>query len=221
MTFSAGGTRSATAALASPIRDRNSNTSTSPSVPPSTSTVPVVGNNWAAATWSKVVLPAPLGPITTHRSSAWAVQSMSCINIDFSRRTPTPRNRSTSSDIGRPFLLWLRPRRTYRGKARAVFGAGRRVAFRPRKRCRVPDGVQRGLRPVLHAEFGQHRADVRFHRFLRHVEYAGDLPVGSAPGDVVEHLALAAGERVHAADRAALRTPLDQRSRRFGRQQHV
>ncbi len=70
MTFSAGGTWSATTALARPIRGRRSKTSVAPSRSPRISAVPSVGNSWVAATWSSVVLPAPLGPMTTHRSSS-------------------------------------------------------------------------------------------------------------------------------------------------------
>src|ERR1700745_985121 len=103
MTFSPAGTRSASAALVSPMRGRRSNTSTSPSRPPSTSTVPSVGNVIVAATCSSVVLPAPLGPITIQRSSSCASQSTLRNSRDASRRTDTPRSLSTSSDTCCPF----------------------------------------------------------------------------------------------------------------------
>src|SRR6516165_8309127 len=171
MTFSLGGTCSATAALVSPILGRRSNRSTSPSRSPRTSTVPCEGNMAAAATWSKEVLPAPLGPIRIQRSSSCAVQSTLRSRTAASRRTSTPRSRSTSSDIRAPF--------------RAALGGLRRlvvpsvVPSRPNLRHRTPAGLaerdlsgpgfvpvfvadreQRGLGTVLHAELGQHRAHV-------------------------------------------------------------
>ena len=59
-------------------------------------------------------------------------------------------------------------------------------------RRRVAHRVQRGLGAIGHAELGQHRADVGFHRLLRHVQQARDLPVGPALGDLREHLTLRA-----------------------------
>ena len=56
------GSRSARAALDSPMRGRSSNTSTAPSVSPSTTATPRVGCRLADATCSSVVLPAPFGP---------------------------------------------------------------------------------------------------------------------------------------------------------------
>src|SRR5271166_3647086 len=110
MTFSPGGTFSASDALAMPIRGRRSKTSTSPSRSPRTSTVPSVGNRVVAATWRRVVLPAPFGPIRIQRSSSCAVQSTLRSSIDVSRRTPTPRNRKSSSDIwSPPFQAARRP----------------------------------------------------------------------------------------------------------------
>src|ERR1022692_1649362 len=102
MTFSAGGTRSARAALASPIRVRRSKMSASVTFSPRISAVPWVGGSRAAATWRSVVLPAPFGPITTQLSPLWTVQSTSRSSIDFSRRMPSPRSRSTSSDMRSP-----------------------------------------------------------------------------------------------------------------------
>ena len=69
-TVSSGGIRSCRATVVSPTRVRSSATSTRPSRSPSTRTVPRVGCSRAAARLSRVVLPAPLGPRTTHRSSS-------------------------------------------------------------------------------------------------------------------------------------------------------
>ena len=52
---------------AKPMRGRSSNTSVRPRVSPSTVTVPDVGCISVSASWSSVVLPAPLGPRITHR----------------------------------------------------------------------------------------------------------------------------------------------------------
>ena len=76
-TVSSGGIRSCTATEVSPIRVRSSNTSVRPSRAPSTSTVPRDGCSRAAARFSRVVLPAPLGPSTTQRSSSSTRQSTS------------------------------------------------------------------------------------------------------------------------------------------------
>jgi len=65
---------------------------------PSTSTVPSVGNSKVAATWSRVVFPAPFGPMTIQRSLSCAVQLIFRNSSDDSRRTDTPRSLSTSSD---------------------------------------------------------------------------------------------------------------------------
>src|SRR5579875_2765432 len=193
MTFSPGGTCSATAALVSPIRGRRSKTSTSPSRSPSTSTVPEEGNIAVAATWSRVVLPAPFGPIRIHRSFSCAVQSTLRSSTAASRRTSTPRSRSTSSDMGfLPRLGWLRDR-TY-ATAPGTSQPTCRIGW-PELVPLVPHRHQRRLGAVLDAELGEHRADVRLHRLLRDAERARDLPVGPAPGQFREHLALAAGQR--------------------------
>src|ERR1700761_2979498 len=63
------------------------------------------------ATWSRVVLPAPFGPITIQRSSSCAVQSTFRSSSDVSRRTDTPRSFSTSSDTVPPHA-GRRPLRT-------------------------------------------------------------------------------------------------------------
>src|ERR1700724_1497636 len=183
MTFSPGGTCSAIAALVSPIRGRRSKMSTSPRRSPSTSTVPSVGNIRVAATWSRVVLPAPFGPIRIQRSSPCAVQSTLRSRTAASRRTSTPRSRSTSSDIRLPSpphrrdrtyatappsaqpdrrlgrLTW-RTARKYHQMRRDFAGLRELAPF-------VPDRDQGGLGAVLHAELGQHRAHVRLHRLLR------------------------------------------------------
>ena len=78
----------------SPIRGRSSNTSTVPSTSPRMPATPDVGWICAAATWSSVVLPAPLGPRTTQRSSSSTVQSTASSRVACpapdgdARRTP-------------------------------------------------------------------------------------------------------------------------------------
>src|SRR5699024_10201258 len=79
-----------------PIRGRRSKTSTVPSTSPRMPATPVVGWIRAAAICSRVVLPAPLGPITTQRSPSSTDQSMSCRSVVAPRRTPTPANSRTS-----------------------------------------------------------------------------------------------------------------------------
>src|SRR5581483_9723630 len=194
MTFSLAGTRSARAALASPIRGRSSNTSVPPSRSPSTSTSPSVGKSWAAVTWSSVVLPAPFGPITTQRSSAWTVQPTSRSSSELPRRSPTPRSRTTSSDI--------------RLLPRAAHPVDEPTASVPKTASgarllpgRVPHRVHGGLGAVGHAELGQHGADVRLDGLFRHLEQPGDLPVGAPLGELREHLTLPGGQRVQARDR--------------------
>ena len=96
-TVSSGGTRSPSDADDRPIRVRSSNTSTRPIRAPRTSTTPRVGWMSAAASRSSVVLPAPLGPRTTHRSSSSTVQSTESSNVVSPRRTVTPSIRMTKS----------------------------------------------------------------------------------------------------------------------------
>ena len=102
--------------------------------------MPSVGNNWVAATWSRVVLPAPFGPITTHRSSSWTVQVTSRSSIDPPRLMPTPRKRITSSDIP---LLPARhlsdPNLRYGATAGTAVPAGR-VGACPAADTAVPTG---------------------------------------------------------------------------------
>src|SRR5690348_2994224 len=85
----------------------------------------------------------------------------------------------------------------------------------------VPDRDQGGLGAVLHAELGQHRTHVRLHRLLRDGQRPGDLPVGPALGDLGEHLALPAGERVQAGHRVPAAAVADQRAGRLQREQQV
>src|SRR3712207_2733651 len=89
--------RWASAALVSPIRGRSSKTSTAPRVSPSTETSPRVGCRCAAASCSSVVLPAPLGPSSTHRSSGRTVQSTLRSRCVSPRTTSTPRISTTGS----------------------------------------------------------------------------------------------------------------------------
>jgi hypothetical protein len=91
------GIRSASAALVNPIRGRRSKTSTAPSTSPRTPATPALGWIWADATCISVVLPAPLGPRMTHRSSSSTVQSISSIRVASPRRTVTPANCRTGS----------------------------------------------------------------------------------------------------------------------------
>src|SRR5215469_9692181 len=135
---------------------------------PSISTVPCVGLSNVAATCNSVVFPAPFGPMMTQLSSLLAIQSMSRSSIDLSYRTPTPRRRSTSAAIRFPSRA-PSPSTNLRhdggpGRHRSVVGS--------------PDCKQGCLRPVGHAELGQHGADVRLHGLFRHAQSSGDLPIG-------------------------------------------
>src|SRR5580704_2483398 len=248
MTFSAGGTCSAIAALVSPIRGRRSKMSTSPRRSPSTSTVPSVGAVSLADNWSRVVLPAPFGPIRIQRSSPCAVQSTLRSRTAASRRTSTPRSRSTSSDIRLPFsappprpnLCHSTPLSPARSTVRPANLADRPeispnetrpgwiayymvVHARRERRLAlfVPDRDQGGLGAVLHAELGQHGTHVRLHRLLRDGQGPGDLPVGPALGDLGQHLALPAGERVQAVHRVPAAAVADQGAGRLRRKQQV
>ena len=58
---------------------------------------PPVGWIWAEATCISVVLPAPLGPRTTQRSSSSTVQSIPSRRVASPRRTVTPANWRTGS----------------------------------------------------------------------------------------------------------------------------
>src|SRR5580693_6739038 len=199
MTFSLGGTCSPTAALVRPIRGRRSKMSTSPSRSPSTSTVPWLANNVVAATWSRVVLPAPFGPMRIQRSSSCAVQSTLRSRTAASRRTSTPRSRSTSSDIRGPLQLVISSRPNLRHRTPVSPDYRGPCRHGPRSSgTLVADREQRGLGAVLHAQLGQHRADVGLDRLLRDVQGAGDLAVGAALGQFGQDLALAGGERVQA-----------------------
>ena len=136
------GTRPARLALASPIRGRSSKTSTRPSRSPSSSTVPVVGCISAAASRRSVVLPAPLGPSTTQRSSSSTVQSRSASRSLPLRRTPTPAMRITVSGSGtcsvtRWVTPWIRAgvHLGHRPSCRITLRFGRRPA---RDRARSP-----------------------------------------------------------------------------------
>ena len=91
------GTRSAKAALVSPMRGRSSKTSTVPRTSSRIPATPEVGCSWAEATCSSVVLPAPFGPRTTQRSSSSTVQSTSSSRVARPRRTVTPANSRTAA----------------------------------------------------------------------------------------------------------------------------
>src|SRR5262249_32895318 len=96
-TFSSAGMRCASAELVKPIRGRSSNTSTLPSFSPRTYASPTVGCIIAPPICSSVVLPAPLGPMMTQRSSSSTVQSTLSSSTLSPRRTVTPTNCSTAS----------------------------------------------------------------------------------------------------------------------------
>jgi hypothetical protein len=89
------------ALLAQPMRGFTSAMSTAPTSSPSSSTVPVVGNMRPEATRRSVVLPAPLGPMTTHRSPSSILRSTSESRNDEPRRTDT-RLITTTLDTGPP-----------------------------------------------------------------------------------------------------------------------
>ncbi|MPN35346.1 hypothetical protein SDC9_182844 [bioreactor metagenome] len=79
------------------MRGRSSKTSTAPRYSPSTSTTPVVGCIWVLSRASKVVLPAPLGPMITHRSPSSTLKFTSCSRRAVPRRTLTPANSATAT----------------------------------------------------------------------------------------------------------------------------
>src|SRR5215203_1051026 len=89
--------RSASAAEVSPIRGRSSTTSTQPSTSPSTPATPLDGWICAEITCSSVVLPAPLGPITTQRSVSSTSQLMSLIKVEPFRTMLTPARSTTAA----------------------------------------------------------------------------------------------------------------------------
>ena len=79
------------------MRGRSSKTSVVPSTSSRIPATPEVGCICAAATWSSVVLPAPLGPRTTQRSSSSTSQLTSSSSSDWPRRTVTPANSMTAT----------------------------------------------------------------------------------------------------------------------------
>ena len=79
------------------MRVRSSLTSVRPIRSPSTCATPVVGCSRPAARLSRVVLPAPLGPSTTQRSSSSTRQVRSCSRAVPERRTPTLSRLTTRS----------------------------------------------------------------------------------------------------------------------------
>src|SRR5215204_5031938 len=89
--------RSASAAEVRPIRGRSSKTSTQPSTSPSTPATPLDGWICAEITCSSVVLPAPLGPITTQRSVSSTSQLMSLIKVEPFRTMLTPARSTTAA----------------------------------------------------------------------------------------------------------------------------
>ena len=106
------------------MRGRNSNTSTEPSLSPSTQALPRVGCIRAAAIWSRVVFPAPLGPSTTHRSPAWTTQSTSPTSTDPPRTMDTPSSRRTSDISPEPTARVEHPRASDIGRVITTAGAG-------------------------------------------------------------------------------------------------
>src|SRR6476469_4326388 len=124
-TSSSGGNRSAIAALDNPIRGRSSNTSTAPKTSPRIPATPRVGWIRAAATCSRVVLPAPLGPSTTQRSPSSTSQVMSSSRVLSPRTTLTPAKARTSlmgddPSRGRSDLFGAVPGRFYTARMPAL-----------------------------------------------------------------------------------------------------
>ena len=76
---------------------RSSNTSTVPSTSSRIPATPSVGWIWAEATWSSVVLPAPLGPSTTQRSPSATRHEIWSSSVAWPRRTVTPANSITAT----------------------------------------------------------------------------------------------------------------------------
>ena len=143
------------------MRGRSSNTSTVPSTSPRMPATPDVGCICADATWSSVVLPAPLGPRTTQRSSSSTVQSTP------SSRVACPRAHRHVGELedgghGRHPIRARdrRPRRILAGRDRPPCPAacpaglvGHVLAARPRGRpttCSTPCAARtrRTLRPA-------------------------------------------------------------------------
>ncbi len=89
---------------------------------------------------------------------------------------------------------------------------------RTRRNQAGADGVERGLRAALHAQFREDSAHVRFDGLLGIIQAARDLLVGLALRQQPQHLGLALGERL-----GTLRGAhgLHQARRRFGRQPHL
>src|SRR5262249_14402332 len=100
---------SACTGLTRPTRYLRSKTFTRPRREPNSSAVPVDGNSRLAATWSSVVLPAPFGPSTTHRSPAETAQLTPESRTDPSRTTVTSSRRNTAAGMGLTVPLRLPP----------------------------------------------------------------------------------------------------------------
>ena len=83
-------------ALVQPIRGRSSKTSTVPTTSPRMPTTPLVGWIWAEHSCISVVLPAPLGPSTTQRSSSSTAQSTWSSRVACPRLTLTSASSSTA-----------------------------------------------------------------------------------------------------------------------------
>src|SRR4029450_572431 len=97
--------RSANAADVRPMRGRRSKTSTVPSTSPSSPATPLEGLICAEIPCSNVVLPAPFGPITTHRSDSSTSQLMSLIKVEPFRTMLTPA-RSTTAAMAPTYSFW-------------------------------------------------------------------------------------------------------------------
>ena len=78
------------------MRGRSSNTSTFPSTSSSSWTVPELGNRFAASIESSVVLPAPLGPSSTQRSSSPMLRFTESSRTEIPRLTVTSLSAATT-----------------------------------------------------------------------------------------------------------------------------
>jgi predicted NBD/HSP70 family sugar kinase len=156
-TRSAGGTCSAKRPVVMPMRVRSSLTSTRPSRSPSTQACPREGCRRADARLSRVVLPAPLGPRITHRSSSSTCQDRLRTRKFPDRITLTRSNAMTVSSSG--------GRVTEGGVSVGSSTAPSNHAGRWRPLCGgraehlVADRVERGVQGAVQHRLGRHLGD--------------------------------------------------------------
>src|SRR4051795_7364756 len=150
------------------------------------------------------------------RASSWAsttTRRARSVNRSNMRIAPwTLRAPQTCSPHDRTTLL---PAYVFRGNdafAVSEHGTGsdpEAVGSRPGLHQAVLVGEHDRLDPVAEPELAQHLGDVRLHRLRGDVQGGRDLGVGSAPGELVEDLALARAQGVQ-------RRRTDRRPRRAG-----